>query len=146
MPSRGGWGRSWSIIWGGPGPHPAPPPSPIYPIPLGVPLGRSDLQRFTGEPTSGPLARFNGGIFFSPSLLAPSSINEIDIVLIEVSTIASDRYFRPQEQSSRVFRCGPTGTSRTNNSLHRTQPKEYIAIATLIQTTPPGPTVIIRIT
>jgi hypothetical protein len=123
----------------------------IYPVPDGLLFGRSPIAKFTGEPSSGPLSGASGLIFFSASLLDPSSANSVDFVSVEVAALATDRYFRPQERSSRLFRFGggpgfgASNLSRTNATLYRTQPIEYTAVATLVQTTPPGPTTVIKI-
>lgn len=123
----------------------------IYPVPRGVRFGRVAVRRFTGEPTSGPLSGARGLIFFSSSLFDPSSVNSVDFASVEVASLVTDVYYRPQERSSRLFRFGggpgfgTSNLSRTNAALYRTQPIEYTAVATLVQTTPPGPTTVIKI-
>ena len=140
------WGSGWG---GGEGEEGVPPPntfvSPVYPAPRGRVLGPVPLSRFSGEPSSGPLSGAQGAIFFSPSLLQQNDTNEIDLDRIQVSVRASDSYGRPEERESRVFRFGPNSASRTNYGLHRSQPAVYAAVATLVQTIPPGPTTVIKI-
>lgn len=151
--SAGGWGRGWGTHWGGAGPEESQASSgfagPLYPVPTGVPLGQVPLGRFSGEPQTGLLAGLAGGVFFSPALIQQSSSNGLDVAMVRVTAYASDRYERPQERSSRLFRFGPTGAvsgaSRTNDALYRTQPREYTVIAVLVQTIPPGPTTVIKI-
>jgi hypothetical protein len=122
---------------------PLKPPS--YDPPEDVELGVVPVSRFSGEPDSGVLAGSSGALFFSPALLEENVGTEVEIDSIGVTVHGSDVYLRPQELSRRVFTWGPGGTSRTNNPLFRTQPKEYTVIATLVQTIPPGPTTIIKI-
>ncbi len=119
--------------------------SPSYVPPENVELGKIPISRFSGEPNSGVLAGAGGAIFFSPSLLQDNVGTEMEVDSINVTVHGSDVYLRPQALSRRVFTWGPGGTSRTNNPLFRTQPKEYTVIATLIQTIPPGPTTIVKI-
>lgn len=123
----------------------------LYPVPPGQRFGRASVARFTGEPSSGPLSGASGLIFFSASLFDPSSANSLDLASLSVVALATDEYRRPQERSSRLFRFGGgpgfalTNPSRTNATLYRTQPLEYTAVATLVQTIPPGPTTVIKI-
>ena len=125
--------------------------APTYQPPSGVPFGRVHISRFSGEPTSGPLAGLSGAIFFSPSLFKQNSTNEIDLASISFTVTAGDQYTRPSEREFNVFRFSGNsgwtdpGLSRTNDSLRKTQPKEYSVVATLVQTTPPGPTTFVRI-
>lgn len=125
--------------------------SPIYPLPLGRKFVSTAVTRFTGEPSSGPLSGAAGLLFFSPSLLGPSSVNSVDFASVSVSSDAGDTYYRPEERSGRLFRFGggpgfgASNLSRTNNNLYRAQPAKYPVVATLIQTTPPGPTTVIKI-
>lgn len=146
------WGRG---PWGGAGPSSRSSESPfvrgLYPVPRGQLFGRAYVRQFTGEPTEGPLSGASGLIFFSAALFDPSSVNTLDLASLEVSAHATDEYRRPQERSSRLFRFGggpgfgTTNLSRTNATLYRTQPLEYTAVATLVQTLPPGPTTVIKI-
>ena len=153
----GGYGRTrWgSGSWGSADPRAgtvgSPFPGGLYPVPPGQLFGRAAVGKFTGEPSSGPLSGASGLVFFSASLFDPSSANSVDFASVEVSALATDRYSRPQERSSRLFRFGggpgfgTSNLSRTNAALYRTQPIEYTAVATLVQTTPPGPTTVIKI-
>lgn len=145
-----GFGSGWGTGWGGGGgEEPDPPPnsfvSPLYPVPFGVVLGSIPLGRFTGEPQTGPLSGANGAIFFSPSFLQQNNTNEIDLDNIRVSVRTSDEYVRPIEEESRVFTFGPTGSSKTNTYLYKSQPAFYAVTAILVQTIPPGPTTVIKI-
>jgi len=123
----------------------------LYPVPHGIRFGRAAIRRFTGEPSSGPLSGASGLIFFSAALLGPSSSNSVDFASVTVKSIPSDSYLRPPERSGRLFRFGggpsfgSSNPSRTNNTLYRSQPVEYVAVATLVQTTPPGPTTVIKV-
>lgn len=123
----------------------------LYPLPPGQLFGRAPVEKFTGKPDAGPLSGSRGLIFFSSSLLSPSSANSVDFAEVSVLAVASDRYVRPRERSSRLFRFGggpgfgTLNLSRTNATLYRTQPIEYTVVATLVQTTPPGPTTVIKI-
>lgn len=153
----GGYGRSrWgSGPWGG---SERPTLStvsrfeePLYPIPYGFKFGRAPVLKFSGLPSSGPIAGRSGLIFFSPALSNPSSTNSVDFAFVGVTVFCSDDYGRPQERSSRLFRFGggpgfaSSNPSRTNAALYRSQPTEYTAVATLVQTIPPGPTTVIKI-
>lgn len=147
-----GFGSDWGSDWGGGGGGGAPavpPPStfvsPLYPVPKGRFLGPVPASRFSGEPQSGPLSGGQGALFFSPSLLQQNDTNEIDLDFIQVSARASDAYERPAEEESRVFTFGPSSPSRTNSSFYRAQPAVYAAVATLVQTIPPGPTTVIKV-
>ena len=122
--------------------------SPIYQVPAGVRFGQTPISSFSGKPTAGPLANLSEGIFFSPALLEENSGNQLDLAEIKLTVRAGDVYRRPQEATTRLFRFGggvATILSRTNDTLYRTQPKEYFITATLVQTIPPGPTTVIRI-
>lgn len=155
----GGYGRSrWGRgPWGGSQPSATPSAgprfeSPLYPVPNGSLFGRVAISRFSGEPADGPLSGSNGLVFFSSALLTQSSSNSVDFASVSVLSIASDRYRRPQERSSRLFRFGGgpgcvsgSWPSLTNAALYRTQPIGYTAVATLVQTMPPGPTTVIKI-
>ncbi len=122
----------------------------LYPVPAGLKFGRVYLPRFSGEPSSGPLSEASGLIFFSASLDG-SADNSVDLAVISFTSVPRDEYRRPRERSSRLFRFGggpgfgTTNPSRTNATLYRTQPLEYTAVATLVQTLPPGPTTVIKI-
>lgn len=145
-----GYGSKWGTNWGStphtPGftPTPGPFASPIYPIVLGVPLGNISTSRFSGVPTSGLLSGFKNGIFFSPSLLQQNNSNEIDISDIKILTRARDNYSYPKEKEWKVFSFGPSTTSRSNG-YEKTQPLHYAVTATMVETTPPGPTTITHI-
>jgi len=152
----GGYGTRWgSGPWGGSDPEEESSgglfESPLYPVPWRQRFGRVAVSRFTGRPSSGPLSGSGSVIFFSPALLEESSDNAIELSSVRVAALASDYYYRPQERSSRVFRFGggpsfsSSNPSRTNAALYRTQPTEYTAVATLVQTIPPGPTTVIKI-
>jgi hypothetical protein len=153
----GGYGTGWGLVpWGGSTPEEEGSgsslfASPLYQVPAGSRFGRAAISKFTGEPISGPLSGASGLIFFSPALFDPSSENVVEFASISVSAIASDSYLRPSERSSRVFRFGggpgfaSSNPSRTNAALYRSQPTEYTAVATIVQTTPPGPTTFVRI-
>ena len=151
MPDKkGGFGHDWGGSWGGEsGPVPDPPPNqfedPSYPVPLGKELGNIPSANFSGEPTTGVLAGSQGALFFSPALLAQNLGNEVDLDSIQVCIFGSDIYVRPPEENNFVFTWGSGGSSRTNDPRYRTQPKVYTAVATLIQTIPPGPTTVIKI-
>lgn len=119
--------------------------TPSYVPPEDVELGEIPVSRFSGKPDSGVLAGAGGAVFFSPALLQDNVGTEMEVDSVGVTVHGSDVYLRPQEFSRRVFTWGPGGTSRTNSPLFRTQPKEYTVIATLIQTSPPGPTTVIKI-
>lgn len=119
--------------------------SPLYPVPTGTVLGSVPSSRFSGEPTSGPLSGSNGSVFFSPSLLQQNNTNEIDLDEMSVAAVSEDVYSRPEEKESRVFTFGPYGSSRTNSSLYKVQPKHYAAVAVLVQTIPPGPTTVVNV-
>lgn len=140
------WGSGFG---GGAAPAAGPPPntfvSPLYPVPRGQVLGSVPVGRFSGEPTSGPLSGAQGAVFFSPSLLQQNDTNEIDLDLVQVSVRASDAYERPPEEDFRVFTFGPNSISRTNDPAHRSQPGTYTAVATMVQTIPPGPTTVFKI-
>ncbi len=151
----GGYGTRWGFgPWGGSDAEDdeaeSPFAGPLYPVPEGRLFGRAAISKFTGEPQDGPLSGAAGLIFFSPALLEASSDNSVEFASVSVSALASDSYRRPQERSSRVFRFGgvwrgSSGISKTNDALYRTQPLEYTAVATLVQTTPPGPTTYVKI-
>jgi hypothetical protein len=119
--------------------------SPLYPVQRGKVLGSVPVGRFSGEPQSGPLSGAQGAVFFSPSLLQQNDTNEIYLDQIRVSVRASDAYERPAEEESRVFTFGPNSSSRTNDPLYRGRPAVYAAVATMVQTIPPGPTTIFKI-
>jgi hypothetical protein len=119
--------------------------TPSYEPPEDVELGKVPVSSFSGEPDSGLLAGQSGALFFSPALFQADFGTEIEIDSIGVTVRGSDAYVRPPEVSRRVFTWGPSGTSRTNDPLFRTQPKEYSVVATLVQTIPPGPTTVIKI-
>lgn len=112
----------------------------------GVPLGA-----FSGEPKKGHLSKAQGLLFFSPALLEPSSSSEVEVASISASATAADVYRRPEERPRRLFRFGggagfATGWhSFTNSPVYRSQPLEYSVVATLVQTTPPGPTTVIKV-
>lgn len=153
----GGYGTGWGgVPWGGSTPEEESDgqnlfASPLYAVPDGVRFGRAAISKFTGEPTSGPLFGASGLIFFSPALFNPSSDNSVEFAFVSVAALASDFYLRPRERSSRVFRFGggpgfgASNLSRANAALYRAQPLEYTAVATLVQTTPPGPTTYVKI-
>lgn len=141
----GPWG---STPWGG-GKEGTPSfgfESPLYPA-TGIALGGVKIAQFTGEPQTGPLAALAGGVFFSVGLLEDKSGSEMDVEYVRVSVRSEEVYERPPERSSRVFTfSGSTvSPSRTNNSLYRTQPGWYTAVATMVQTIPPGPTTVFKI-
>ncbi len=119
--------------------------NPVSPAPTGMAMGSVPVGRFTGELNSDLLQGLAGGVFFSPALLESVGGNYVDIAEIDVSARSADVYARPPETSARLWRFGPGSSSRTNDSLHRTQPIEYMVTATLVQTIPPGPTTIIKI-
>jgi hypothetical protein len=153
----GGFGKSrWgSGPWGFAERPVAPGVSPfatgILVVPFGQKFGRVPVSRFTGEPSSGPLSGSSGLIFFSAALLAPSSSNSVDFESVDFTTVCTDFYHRPPEVSGRLFRFGggpgfgSTNLSRTNAALYRSQPVRYSAVATLVQTTPPGPTTVVKV-
>ncbi len=124
---------------------------PLYPVPPGLRFGKVPSSRFSGLPSSGPLAGPPGLIFFSAALLDPSSSGSVDIAGVSVSCLPSDSYRRPPEPSGRLFRFGggpgfgSFNLSRTNAALYASQPIEYAAIATLVQTVPPGPTTVFKV-
>ncbi len=150
-----GAGRWASVPWGGAEQVVESDDSvfevPIYPIPYGARFGRAAVLRFEGLPGPGsPVEGRSGMVFFSPSLLETSAVNSVDFAYVNVTAFATDAYRRPAERTCRVFRFGggagmSTNPSRTNATLYRAQPLEYTATATLVQTTPPGPTTVIRI-
>lgn len=151
MTKKGGYGNNWGGGWGGTSEDQIFPPAgsenftePSYDVPKGVRLGNVDIDRFSGEPESGPLSDAAGAIFFSPSLLEENDDNEIDVDSIQVSVHGSDVYERPPEGNGKVFTWGP-GSGRTNNPRDRTQPEAYTVIGTMVQTIPPGPTTIFKI-
>jgi len=146
-----GYGSRWGTNWGysrASGIIPPTPPSvfasPLYPIPIGTRLGSIPIREFSGEPASGSLSGFSGVVFFSPAMLQQNNTNQIDLDDISVAARVSDSYEQPEERESRVFRFSNSGTHKTNDPSHRTQP-EYAVIAVLVQTTPPGPTTFIKI-
>jgi len=145
----GSWGTSWGYIWGSGGATGVSTPCgfafPIYQIPFGTVLGRAELERFTGTPDSGFLTlgtQSPGLVYFSPALLEVRPNNQIDIDSFEIITRAFEIYAQPNQENNRLFKFGPNSSSRTNNSLYRSQPSEYTAVGTLTQTLPPGPTVV----
>ncbi len=123
----------------------------ILVVPFGQKFGRVPVSRFTGEPVSGPLSESAGLLFFSAALLDPSSSNSVDFESVDFTTVCTDFYFRPPEVSGRLFRFGggpgfgSSNLSRTNVALYRSQPVEYSAVATLVQTIPPGPTTMVKV-
>lgn len=147
-----GWGGiPWGgAAWGGSfNPSGITPPSPCllttssYPTPTGVIFGEVELSRFSGVPSTGFLsldAQDPGLIFFSPSLFTGIPNNQLDIDEISVTTRATEIYDQPVQENNRTFIIGSSSSSRTNNSLFRTQPKEYTALGIMVQTIPPGPT------
>lgn len=150
-----GGGPFGGAPWGGseddsPGPDEALRPDP-YSV-AGRRSGSVKLKSFSGEPRSGLLSGARGLVFFSPALLDPSSTGSLDLESISVSSRGGDRYTRPPERNHRLFRFGggpgcvaPDWPSLTNSALYQTQPKEYSVVATMVQTTPPGPTTVVKI-
>lgn len=122
-----------------------------YVVPAGHRFGSVPLRLFSGEPSDGLLSGASGLVFFSPALLEPSSSSEMELASISVRAVASDSYSRPEERSQRLFRFGGGASlasgwgSLSNSALYRAQPLEYTVVATLVQTTPPGPTTVIKI-
>lgn len=130
---------------------------PIYPVPLGIQLGRVPVAKFSGEPNTGPFIGVRGAVFFSPSLFNAVPNNEIDLDNIQVVSRATDVYTAPVQENHQVFVWGPTallapksitkksGVIPLGSYVGVSAPKFYSAIGTMIQTIPPGPTTIFKV-
>lgn len=138
MSGSGGFGGGpfGGAPWGG-SLVPLPPGGfvgPIYPLPTGIILCHVPIERFTGEPTTGPLKGSNGLLFFSPSLLGQIPGNQFDLDSIRIDTDATDHYSPPIIENNRIFLFGSTSTSRTNDPKFRTQPGNYTVVGALVDT------------